>query len=125
MRVSSRESFPSGLQESVYKAEITMRLSEFEFPPMQDVLLVGRKAPIGPEAAKRMVDALSPEQYEIVRTDHQLFEAVVVRRTLLKQIPREKLLSIILEEGGRIATENMVVKAQLGIVIQVGRTVDL
>lgn len=109
----------------MYKAEITMRLSEFEFPPMQDVLLVGRKAPIGPEAAKRMVDALSPEQYEIVRTDHQLFEAVVVRRTLLKQIPREKLLSIILEEGGRIATENMVVKAQLGIVIQVGRTVDL
>ncbi|MBO8129218.1 MAG: hypothetical protein H0Z39_08490 [Peptococcaceae bacterium] len=44
------------------KAEIQLSLSEFEIPPMQDVLLVGNEAPIGPEAARRMVDALSPDQ---------------------------------------------------------------
>jgi len=39
-------------EDSKKKAEICMRLSEFEMPPMQDVLIVGKKAPIGPEAAR-------------------------------------------------------------------------
>lgn len=104
---------------------MTLRLSEFEFPPMQDVLLVGRRAPIGPEAVRRMVDALSPEQYEIVRVDHPVFEAVVLRKSLLRQLSRESLMSLVLEEGERVADESMVVKAQLTIVIQVSREVDV
>ncbi|MCL6614649.1 MAG: hypothetical protein K6U03_08570 [Firmicutes bacterium] len=111
--------------ESMRKAEMVIRLSEFEIPPMQDVLLVGKKAPIGPEAARRMVDALSPEQYEIVRLEHQIFEAVVVKKSLLKLLPREKLLPILLEECERVADEGSVVKAQVNVVIQVSRVVDL
>jgi len=111
--------------EPTRRGEITLRLSEFEFPPMQDTLLVGRKAPIGPEAVRRMVDALSPEQYEILRLEHPLFEAVVVKKSLLKLLPREKLLPIILEEGERVATENTIVKVQVTVVIHVSRAVEL
>lgn len=107
------------------KAEITMRLSEFEMPPMQDVLIVGRRAPIGPEAARRMVDILSPEQYEIVKIDHPIIEALVIRRTLLNFIPRDKLVSLILEEGSKIANESTIIKAQLNIVLQVSKSVEL
>jgi hypothetical protein len=109
----------------VRKAEITIKLSEFEIPPMQDVLLVGKRAPIGPEAVRRMVDALSPEQYEIINLDHKIFEAVVLKKSLLKLLPQEKLLPIIIEEGSRVANENTVIKAQLNIVIQVSRAVDI
>ncbi|MDN5348312.1 MAG: hypothetical protein PWP65_1876 [Clostridia bacterium] len=111
--------------EPVRKAEITIKLSEFEIPPMQDVLLVGKRAPIGPEAVRRMVDALSPEQYEIINLDHKIFEAVVLKKSLLKLLPQEKLLPIIIEEGSRVANENTVIKAQLNIVIQVSRAVDI
>jgi len=111
--------------EPARRGEITLRLSEFEFPPMQDTLLVGRRAPIGPEAVRRMVDALSPEQYEIIRLEHSLFEAVVVKKSLLKLLPREKLLPIILEEGERVATENTIVKVQVNVVIHVSRAVEL
>ena len=111
--------------ESLRKAEMIIRHSEFEIPPMQDVLLVGKKAPIGPEAVRRMVDALSPEQYEIIRLEHQLFEAVVLKRSLLKLLPREKLLPILLEECERVAEEATVIKAQVNVVIQVSRAVDL
>lgn len=107
------------------RAEVSLRLSEFEIPPMQDVLLVGRRAPIGPEAVRRMVDALSPDQYEIVRVDHDVFEAVVLRRSLLKMISRDKLIPFVIEEGERVATEVMVVKAQLSVVIHVSREVDV
>lgn len=108
----------------VRKAEINLRLSEFEFPPMQDLLLIGRKAPIGPEAARRMADALSPDQYEVIPLDHELFEAVV-RKSILKIIPRENLFPVILEESSRIATEGMVIKVYVNATIQVSKVVSL
>jgi len=121
----SKSLFPSAPSESKRKADVTIRLSEFEIPPMQDVLLVGKRAPIGPEAIRRMVNALSPDQYEVIQLDHDIFEAAVLKKSLAKLLPEEKLLPIMLEEGARIATEKTVVKAQVNIVIQVSQVVDL
>lgn len=111
--------------ENSRTAEVSIRLSEFEIPPMQDILLVGKRAPIGPEAARRMVDVLSPEQYEVVPVEEGPLEAMVVRKSLLKLIPKEKLFPIVLEEGLKIATEQMVIKAQIDVVITVKRAIDL
>lgn len=119
----SRESSRS--PEPQRKADINIKLSEFEIPPMQDILLVGKRAPIGPEAVRRMVDAVSPEQYEIVRLNHEVFEAVVVKKSLLRLLPKEKLLPVVIEEGTRIADDGMVVKAQINITIHISRTVDI
>ena len=111
--------------DSTKKAEITMRMSEFEMPPMQDVLIVGRRAPIGPEAARRMVDILSPDQYEIVKVDHPAIEAMVVRKALFNMLPKEKLVALLMEEGERVANESTIVKAQVSIVLQVSKAIDL
>ena len=123
--MSSDFEFSPHSAEPVRKAELSIRLSEFELPPMRDVLLVGKKAPIGPEAVRRMVDALSPDQYEIIRINHPVFEAVVLKKSIMKLIPKEKLLPIILEEGERMSSDNTILKAQVNIVIQVNRGVDL
>lgn len=112
-------------KENNRKAEIIMRLSEFEMPPMQDLLIVGKRAAIGPEAARRMVDVLSPEQYDIVRIDHPVIEAVVIRKALLNMISKEKLLELIIEEGGKIANETLIIKAQVNITIQVSKSIEL
>ncbi len=111
--------------ESSKKAEINMRLSEFEMPPMQDILIVGTKAPIGPEAAKRMVDVLSPDQYEIIKLEHPFIEAIVLRKGLLSMLPQEKLVKLILEEGEKISNEQMIIKAQINITLHVSKSVDL
>ncbi len=111
--------------DSSKKAEITMRMSEFEIPPMQDVLIVGKRAPIGPEAARRMVDILSPDQYEIIRIDHDAIEAMVVRKSLFNMLPQEKLITLLLEEGGKVANQSTIVKAQINIVLQVSKSIDL
>ncbi|SHF02177.1 hypothetical protein [Desulforamulus putei] len=115
----------SDFVESTRKAEITIRLSEFEVPPMQDVLIVGRKAPIGPEAARRMVDILSPEQYEIVEIEHPVIEAIVIRKSLTNMITKDRLIPLILDEGGKVANESTIIKAQLNIVLQVSKSIDL
>ncbi len=114
-----------GLKEGTKKAEINMRFSEFEMPPMQDILLVGKRAPIGPEAARRMVDILSPDQYEIIKIDHENVEAMVVRKSLVNMLPKETLVSIIMEEGGQIANESMIIRAQINITLNVSKSIDL
>lgn len=107
------------------RAEIVIRLSEFDIPPMQDVLVIGKAAPIGPEAARRMVDALSPEQYEVIPVDAGPVEALVMRKNLLLIFPRDRLIRLILEETADIAAESSVLKAQVSINLVVSRKVDL
>jgi hypothetical protein len=111
--------------ENSRKADIQMRLTEFEMPPMQDVLIVGKMAPIGPEAARRMVDILSPDQYEIEKVEHALIEAVVIRKSLLSMIRRDKLVALILEEAEKIANEKMIIKVQIQITLEVHKSVEL
>ncbi len=94
-------------------------------PPMQDALIVGKRAPIGPEAARRMVDILSPDQYEIVKVDHPAIEAIVVRKALFNMLPQEKLVGLLLEEGGKVANESTIVKTQVNIVLQVSKSIYL
>lgn len=107
------------------KAEIVMRISEFEMPPMQDALIVGRKAPIGPEAARRMVEILSPGQYEIIQVEHSVIEAVVLRKSLTNMIDKERLINLILDEGGKVANDSTIIKAHISIELEVSRTIDL
>ncbi|BAF58981.1 hypothetical protein PTH_0800 [Pelotomaculum thermopropionicum SI] len=115
----------NNVTDSGRKAQITIKLSEFEIPPIQDVLLVGRRAPIGPEAVQRMVDILSPDQYEVLRVEEGPFEAIVVRKSLCNLITREKLLEIIMEEGVKVASETAVLKAQVNVVLNINIEVEL
>ncbi|MCG8499788.1 MAG: hypothetical protein MJB12_05200 [Firmicutes bacterium] len=111
--------------DSNRKAEVNMRFSEFEIPPMQDILLVGKKAPIGPEAVRRMVDVLSPDQYEIIKVDHAVIEAIVIRKSLTTMISQKRLISIILDEGGKVTNEATVIKAQINVKLHVSKSIDL
>ncbi|SKC35513.1 hypothetical protein [Maledivibacter halophilus] len=111
--------------ENKKRAEITMSLSEFEIPPMQDALIVGKNAPIGPEAARRMVDILSPNQYNIIRVEHSTIEAIVIRKNLMNMLEKEKLIEIILDEGEKVADDSTIIKAQLNVVLHVSKSVEL
>lgn len=107
------------------KATLTLKISEFEVPPMQDLLIVGRKAPIGPEAVRRMAEALSPEQFTLIKMDHPKIEAVLLRTSLLQMIDEKVLMAIILEEAERMISESMVLRSELKIAMSVQREVDL
>ncbi|MDF2684076.1 MAG: hypothetical protein K0R47_5266 [Brevibacillus sp.] len=107
------------------KATLTLRISEFEVPPMQDMLIIGRKAPIGPEAVRRMAEALSPEQFTLIKMDHPKIEAVLLRNSLLQMIDEKLLMNIILEEAERMISDSMVLRSELKIAMSVQREVDL
>ncbi|WP_079909747.1 hypothetical protein [Paenibacillus sp. 32352] len=107
------------------RASLSMKLTEFEVPPMQDLLIIGRGAPIGPEAVRRMAEALSPEQFSILKVDHPKVEAVLLRKSLMEMLDKQQLLEIILGEADRLINESMVLKAELNITISIQREVEL
>ncbi|WP_372632335.1 hypothetical protein [Cohnella sp.] len=107
------------------KATLSMKISEFEVPPMQDLLIIGKKAPIGPEAVKRMAQALSPEQFTIIKLEHAKIEAVLIRNSLLQMLDEHLLIQIILEEADRLISDNMVLRSELKISLSVQREVEL
>lgn len=107
------------------KAVLSLKMSEFEVPPMQDMLVIGRKAPIGPEAVRRMAEALSPEQFTIVSIEHSKIEAVLIRNSLLQMLDRELLINIVLEEADRLISDTMVIRSELKIEVSVQREVEL
>jgi hypothetical protein len=57
--------------------------------------------------------------------DHPAIEAIVVRKALFNMLPQEKLVGLLLEEGGKVANESTIVKTQVNIVLQVSKSIDL
>lgn len=104
---------------------LSLQISELEIPPAHDVLLVGREAPVGAEAVRRMVDAVSPDLYKVVPLDHPLFEAVVFRRALTSWIPKEQLISLVVSEGEQVAIPDSVLKVKVSMSMHVQRIVEL
>jgi len=107
------------------KADINIRFSDFDLPPMQDVLLIGRRAAIGPEAVRRMVDALAPGQYEGIEMENGHIEAIAVKVELFNWVKRERLVDMILEEVNMFTCEKSLIKAKLSITISITREVDI
>lgn len=115
----------SAKNASQRKAEINIRFSEFELPPMQDILVIGRRAAIGPEAVRRMVDALAPGQYELIEFENGPVEAVAVRTSLFNWIGRDILLDNVLEEALKINIEKTLLKVKMDLTISVYKEVDI
>ncbi|MCG8403007.1 MAG: hypothetical protein MJA84_15660 [Firmicutes bacterium] len=107
------------------KADVQIRFSNFDLPPMQDVLLIGRRAPIGPEAARKMVEAVAPGQYEIILVEDNHIEAVAVKANIFSWISRDILIKTLLEEGSKLTNAKSLVKAKLNISISVHKEVDI
>lgn len=107
------------------KATLSLKISEFEVPPMQDLLIIGKKAPIGPEAVRRMSEALSPEQFTLIKIEHPKVEAVLVRTSILQLLDQKVLMNIVLEEADRLILDTMVLRSELKVAVSVHREVEL
>lgn len=104
---------------------VNMQLSEFEIPPIWDALLITKKAPIGMEAVRTMLEVVSPKQYKVIAVKHDIFEAIAVKKIDIKMLSLEKLVTMLLEEGERLADENALIKVKLDVIVNVTKEISL
>jgi len=86
---------PTHPQEAV-SAEVMIRFRSFGLPPVQDALVIGKRAPMGAQAVYRALDELTPNTFELCPVDHPFIEAIIIHASDVRKLGRERLIKLLL-----------------------------
>ena len=75
---------------------VKLRAREFMVPPIRDCLVIGKKAPIGFVALKKALALLHGAPFERLQSQGDVISDILVRTSILRKIPREKLIALVL-----------------------------
>ena len=99
-----------------------MELSTFEIPPAGDILVLGKRSPIGSQAAKKMLDTVVPNQFELIQPEDDLIEGILVKKCLFSRTDKKALIKAILEESSTVMDPQCMLRIQCEITVKVERT---
>ncbi len=81
-------------KQSFLRASVT----EFGVPPIHDALVLGKSSPIGCVAMRKATELLVVHSFEHIKIeDDDVVSDVLVRAAILRRIPRDRLISFVLE----------------------------
>ncbi len=103
------------------KSIVDMELSTFEIPPSGDVLILGKRCPIGPEGAKRMLDSVAPDQFECVLLNEENVDAIFCKKHLFLRVEKERLIKAIKEEANAIMGPECMIRMRCDVTVTVKR----
>lgn len=112
-------------KERVKKEIVSMELATFDVAPAGDVLVLGKRAPIGPQAAKKMLDTVAPGQFELVQPEDDLIDAILIKTCLYSRTEKERLIKAIVEESKAIMDSHCMVRIKSELIIKVERALRI
>ena len=85
------------MKNILYKHQISAEVSEYLIPPIKDLLVLGKNAPIGCIAMRRALELLIKTPYEHIEVEgDDVISDILVRQPLLRRVPRETLLEFVM-----------------------------
>ena len=100
---------------------LNMDLSTFEIPPAGEALVLGKRSPIGPEAAKRMLDSAAPEEFELIQPEDDVVDGILVRKCLFLRADKESLTNAIIGEAKAIMGERDMIRLKCEVIVGIKR----
>ncbi len=105
-------------------AYISMDIDSFELPPSGDILVLGKKCPIGANAAQKMLDYAAPNQFELVILENDdIIEAILYKKFITLRVDKEKIVSIIIEEAKKIMGDSCMLTIKCAIRLTVSHKI--
>lgn len=81
-----------------FKYHLNAEISEYVIPPIKDMLVLGKDAPIGSIAMQRALTLLVNTPFENIAIENDpIISDILVRQALLRRIPRTGLIDFVLE----------------------------
>jgi len=77
---------------------VNLDFEVIKLPPVTDILVLGRKMPQGKFGILHSFELISPDVFELLEIndeEYENIEAVIVNKSILKKLPREKVLEIL------------------------------
>jgi hypothetical protein len=84
--------------DDISSRTVRAKVREFAIPPIQDGLVIGRDAPIGIVALGRAIQLLVASPFEQVEVQDDVIAAILVRRAILRRMPRGALVAFVLRK---------------------------
>lgn len=84
------------LRKSV-RYSLSARVSQFDVPPVNDGLVIGRESPIGFSAISKALNLLVADNFETVEMEDEVVGQIIVRRSILRRIPQDRLVAFIMD----------------------------
>ena len=88
------------------KVNLELRFTRYHLPPLDNALIIGKRAAVGANGINRAFQELSPDTFQLIRLDHPIAEAVLIRSSDLRKLPQEELISRLLKEADQIMDES-------------------
>ncbi len=104
---------------------LTMDIQRFRLPPVESVLVVGKRASIGPKAMEKALSEMMPGTFTLVPVEHPVVEAVIVRSGHLRRVPKEKLVPVILRQSEGLMDETEMLHFELDIRIRATEEIEV
>jgi hypothetical protein len=80
------------------KSIVHAHVEEYVIPPIKDMLVLGKRAPIGCIAMRRALELLVKTPFEHIEIEDDVISDILVRQPLLRRLPREKLERYVLDQ---------------------------
>ena len=98
----------------------SMRFSEFQLPPVQNALIIGKRAPVGTNAIFHALEEMTPGMFKLIQIDHPVIEGIIVRKSDLRKMPEKQLISRMLSYAEQIMdeTDTLHVKINIEVIAQ-------
>lgn len=114
-----------GTAGSKTRADLRIRLSRFNLPPVQSALVVGRRASIGSKAMAKALDEMMPGAFRRVDIDHPLIESILCRDTHLRRISSDKLVPLIVRHAEAFMADTDTLHFEINIDVFIRESLDL
>ncbi|WP_297472473.1 hypothetical protein [Ferrovum sp.] len=103
-----------------HRRSINAEVMEYVIPPIKDMLVLGRNAPIGCIALRRSLELLIKTPYEHIEiADDDILSDILVRAALLRRLPREELISFVLKDIRPMMGADEVLHVTLDVKVQI------
>lgn len=111
-------------EDQTKKIMVQMEIAIFKIPPCEDLLVIGKKATIGKNAARKMLETITPDQFEVIEVENPIIEAIVAKKEVIKLIGRDLLLQLVFDEIAPLMEETGLLQIGLNVKIKRNQTLE-
>jgi hypothetical protein len=102
------------------KINLELRFTQYYLPPLDNALVIGKRAAVGANSISRAFEELTPGAFRLIPVEHHVVEAVLVRVADLRKLPEAELVPRLLLQADQIMDETDTLHVKLHFEVIVG-----